>query len=212
MSKQNTRRPRLAAPLRKSVILDAAIELFSSNGFRGTTTRELAAAVGVSEPVLYQHFSTKRDLYSAILERQVFVSPAQLERELETYSKAGDNRSFFTRLARMGIDWYCDDPRYARLLMFSALERHELSDLFYERHVAVFYRWVTRHLNRQMRRGGIRKVNALLAARSFAGMIVHHGLIFAVLRPGEMAGSRQQIVDTVVGIFLNGLSLEGGDQ
>jgi AcrR family transcriptional regulator len=59
---------RLSSEERKRVIVEAAIQLFSERGFQGTTTRELAAAAGVTEPVLYQHFETKRDLYSALIE------------------------------------------------------------------------------------------------------------------------------------------------
>ena len=61
-------RERLSGAQRRAAILDAAIELFASRGFRGVTTREIAAAVGVTEPVLYQHFPSKRDLYTAIIE------------------------------------------------------------------------------------------------------------------------------------------------
>ncbi len=51
-------RERLTGPQRRVAILNAAIDLFASRGFQGTTTREIAAAVGVTEPVLYQHFET----------------------------------------------------------------------------------------------------------------------------------------------------------
>ena len=53
---------------RRDAIVHSAIHLFAEKGFRGATTRELAAAAGVTEPVLYQHFRTKSDLYSAIIE------------------------------------------------------------------------------------------------------------------------------------------------
>ena len=59
---------RLSSQQRRSAILGTAIRLFAERGFRGVTTRELAAAVGVSEPVLYQHFPSKKELYSAIIE------------------------------------------------------------------------------------------------------------------------------------------------
>src|SRR5260370_40790063 len=62
-------KPRLNSDQRRAAIVDAAVRLFSERGFRGTTTRELAAAVGVSEPTLYAHFATTRDLYSAIIEQ-----------------------------------------------------------------------------------------------------------------------------------------------
>jgi AcrR family transcriptional regulator len=198
-------RPRMPAAERKAAIVDAAIELFSKNGFRGTTTRELAALVGVSEPVLYQHFATKSALWDAILEAKSNEMPPDTEKELEELSKAGDNPALFRRLAGILLDWYIRDPRYARLLMYSALDGHELSQLFYDRQVACFYEWLTAHLKREAKRGVFRKVDPLLAARSFAGMIAHHGTIYSIYRPGELAGSREAIVDTVVKIFLNGI-------
>jgi AcrR family transcriptional regulator len=198
---------RMSAPERRAAIVEAAINLFSSQGFRGATTRQLAAAVGVSEPVLYQHFATKRALYDAILEAKTHEFREDTETELEAYSKAGDDRAFFTRLAGLLLDWYIKDPRYARLLMFSALEHHELSGLFFERHVVTFYQVVVSHLERQMKRGKIRKTDPLLAARAFAGMISHQGTIYAVYCPGTLPGGRDAIIKTVVDIFLKGISL-----
>jgi len=59
---------RMRGEERHAAIVRCAIRLFAEKGFRGATTRELAASVGVTEPVLYQHFETKRDLYAAIIE------------------------------------------------------------------------------------------------------------------------------------------------
>ena len=59
---------RLKAAERREQIVQAAIELFSRKGFRGTTTREIAEAVGISEAALFKYFATKEDLYSAIIE------------------------------------------------------------------------------------------------------------------------------------------------
>jgi AcrR family transcriptional regulator len=54
---------RLAAAERRLQILDEASRLFASQGLHGTTTKEIAKAAGVSEPVLYQHFKSKDDIY-----------------------------------------------------------------------------------------------------------------------------------------------------
>ena len=199
-------RQRLSGPERRSAIVDSAVDLFSERGFRGTTTRELAAAVGVSEPVLYQHFSTKRVLYDAILEAKTAETAPGTEEELTTLSRAGDNRALFTRLAELLLDFYVRDPRYSRLLMFSALERHELSRLFYERHVACFYEFLTRHIKQQMEAGVFRPMDPLLAARAFAGMVAHQGLIFSVLYPGNLPAPQPVIIQTLVDLFLGGIT------
>src|SRR5271168_3957240 len=58
---------RLSSEERRDSILKAARVVFAENGFRGTTTRALAGAAGVSEALLFQHFPTKEALYAAML-------------------------------------------------------------------------------------------------------------------------------------------------
>jgi TetR/AcrR family transcriptional regulator len=59
---------RLPAKERKAAVLDCACGIFSSGSYRGTTTAEIARQAGVTEPVLYRHFESKRGLYHAVLE------------------------------------------------------------------------------------------------------------------------------------------------
>jgi AcrR family transcriptional regulator len=59
---------RLPAEERRAALLETASRLFSEGSYRGTTTAEIARAAGVTEPVLYRHFDSKRDLYLACME------------------------------------------------------------------------------------------------------------------------------------------------
>jgi TetR/AcrR family transcriptional regulator len=59
---------RLPAEERKAAVLDCACGIFSTGSYRGTTTAEIARQAGVTEPVLYRHFASKRDLYLAVLD------------------------------------------------------------------------------------------------------------------------------------------------
>src|SRR6478672_5543059 len=59
---------RLPAEQRKAAVLDSACGIFSSGSYRGTTTGQASRLAGVTEPVLYRHFASKRDLYLAVLE------------------------------------------------------------------------------------------------------------------------------------------------
>ena len=61
-------RERLSGEERRQQIVEAAIDLFSRKGFRGTTTREIAEVAGISEAMIFKHFTTKQELYSAIIE------------------------------------------------------------------------------------------------------------------------------------------------
>ncbi len=59
---------RLSADERRQAVLETACHMFCRSSYRGATTAEIAREVGVSEPVLYRHFASKRDLYLACLE------------------------------------------------------------------------------------------------------------------------------------------------
>lgn len=59
---------RLPAARRRRQLLDVATDVFAERGFHGTSMDEVAEAAGVTKPVLYQHFDSKRELYLELLE------------------------------------------------------------------------------------------------------------------------------------------------
>jgi AcrR family transcriptional regulator len=88
-------RPRQRLPLleRRAVIIEAAGRLFGERGYEATRLDQIATAAGVTKPIVYRHFDSKRDLYLALLDRHSddlggFVSsiPAEgsIERRLRT--------------------------------------------------------------------------------------------------------------------------------
>jgi len=66
----NANGARMTGEDRRLQILRVAMRLFSQRGFRGTTTQEIALAAGVSEAMVFRHFATKEQLYSAILDHK----------------------------------------------------------------------------------------------------------------------------------------------
>jgi AcrR family transcriptional regulator len=63
------RRRRLAPEQRRLLIVEAAGRLFGEHGYDGTRLDDVAAAAGVTKPVVYRHFDSKTHLYLALLER-----------------------------------------------------------------------------------------------------------------------------------------------
>jgi AcrR family transcriptional regulator len=59
---------RLPAAERRLALVETAVRVFAEGSYRGTTTAEIAREAGVSEPILYRHFASKRDLYLAALD------------------------------------------------------------------------------------------------------------------------------------------------
>jgi AcrR family transcriptional regulator len=60
-------RTRLSATQRRERILQAALETFAEHGYRGASMRAIAAAAGISKPVIYDHFGSKRELYVELM-------------------------------------------------------------------------------------------------------------------------------------------------
>ncbi len=191
---------------RRDAIIERAIELFSEKGFRGTTTRHLAESVGVTEPVLYQHFRNKGELYDAILETKAAEGQQRFESVLGPYLEGSDDEAFFCRLAELILEKHDRDPGYIRLLLFSALERHELAELVYERQVVTLYDLVARYLKRRMNEGGIRTMDPKLAARVFLGTVSHHGLTQILFGERILKASRKQLIAGMVSVFLQGMA------
>ena len=63
-----TIRKRLSAPQRRKQLLAAALHKFAELGYHGTSMDDVAATAGVTKPLLYDHFTSKQDLFVAVLE------------------------------------------------------------------------------------------------------------------------------------------------
>lgn len=61
------RRPRVQRAVRREQILRASLELFAEYGYANTTTAAIAERVGVTEPILYQHFKSKKEILMTVL-------------------------------------------------------------------------------------------------------------------------------------------------
>jgi AcrR family transcriptional regulator len=199
------RTPKLSKADRRKAIVETAANLFAEVGFRGGTTRELAKRVGVTEPVLYEHFQTKSDLYAAIIEdsgRQDFAKGREV---LEQKAAAGDALDFFTTLATLIADHQAGHPNYLRLILFSALEKHEMAELCFERHAIVIHQIVTNFIKRQIALGKFRQLDAPLAARSFMGMVMHYMIFDQHFGFKLVRSSRKRAIDSMVDTFLHGM-------
>lgn len=88
---------RLPAAERRLDLVETAIRVFSLGSYRGTTTAEIARAAGVSEPILYRHFASKRDLYLAALDHVWGQMRASWEQALASTANV---REAFEAMAR----------------------------------------------------------------------------------------------------------------
>src|SRR5687767_14554112 len=168
---------RMTGENRKLQILREAMSLFSRRGFQGTTTKEIAAAAGVSEAMLFKHFATKQELYSAILDHKACLhdemDPSQIVAEAVARK---DDRAVFEGLALHALEQPECDPEFQRLLLHSALEEHELARMFWEKFVLRVYGFLGAYIRERQRDGVFNDIEPKIVVRAFIGMIVHHSL------------------------------------
>jgi AcrR family transcriptional regulator len=192
---------------RQASIIAAAAALFASKGFKGTTTREIAKQAGISEALLFKHFPTKRALYGAILAEKASLS--ELLAAVEDAARKGDDARVFTMIASHRIR-KAADPTMLRLLLFSALEGHELSDMFFRNQHRVFYDYLAGYIARRTQEGAFRDIDPLLAARAFVGLVVHHRLLHEIFKV-PMRLRPEDSVASYVTLFLDGMRRDGAN-
>ena len=167
----------MAGEERRLQILAVAVSLFSQKGFRGTTTKEIAQAAGVSEAMVFRHFATKEELYAAILDHKackgarfdpMVMAQDAIERK--------DDRAVFESLALGALNHHENDPEFQRLLLHSALEKHELAQMFFDEFVRRVYEYLGAYLRERQREGALIEMDPAIVVRCFIGMVMHHSL------------------------------------
>lgn len=113
---------RLTASARREQLLGIALEAFSRSGFHATSMNDVAEAAGVTKPVLYQHFASKRELYLALLHEEG-------ARLLDAIAKATDSAESPRAKVEQGFAayfrWVADDHEAFLLLFGSGARRDE---------------------------------------------------------------------------------------
>ena len=95
----------------QEMILDAALDIFSGQGFRGTTVDQIAAHCGMSKPNLLYYFRRKEDIYVALMERTLdaWLKP------LRTLDPDGDPISELTRYISAKLEMSLANPKASQL-------------------------------------------------------------------------------------------------
>ncbi|MCM3873365.1 MAG: TetR/AcrR family transcriptional regulator [Pyrinomonadaceae bacterium] len=168
---------RMAGDERRLQILRVAVSLFAHEGFRGTTTKKIALAAGVSEAMVFRHYANKEELYTAILDHKACSGDAiNPELMVADALKRKDDRAVFEGLAFGALEHHERDPEFQRLLLHSALEGHELAQMFFEKFVRRVYEFLGAYIRERQRDGAMIKIDPAIVVRAFIGMVIHHSL------------------------------------
>ena len=193
---------------RREQILEVATGLFAQQGFQGTTTKVIAEKSGVTEALIFRHFASKEELYWAVIERKINCA-APLERLVESLEAGGDDLEVLSRVALEVLERRAKDQTLSRLLLYSALEKHELSERFFRNYIANYFEVLARFVRQGIAAGRFRDIDPLLAARGFLGMVVYHSWMQELYRGKEVQDFDLHIVSrTLARIWLQGVQSE----
>ncbi len=195
---------RMAADERKKQIVKVAMSLFARNGFKGTTTREIARQAGISEAVIFKYFSKKERLYNAIIDAR--CNDTQGQDRLMISLKGKEGRGVFGAIASFLIAEHRNDPSFLRLLTYSALEKHDLSDIFIKRKGLELIEFVEAHIKKLIEQGVFKELDPAIAARAFMGMVFQYSISQELYRMKRyFRRTDSVVVDTFVDIFFDGM-------
>ena len=160
---------RLQGDTRRAQIVDVARALFAEHGYRATTTRELAAAAGVSDALLYRYFESKDDLLRAVVEDGIAGFAA-----MGTAAGQGRDLSLTERLTALGRAFLTTVGAQRDLIVLFVSEHQLLAD---DARLVGFIDLAASGLGRELaeraQAGEVRAdLDGYLFARSFMGALV----------------------------------------
>jgi TetR/AcrR family transcriptional regulator len=200
------RASRMPSEDRRRQLLRVAIDSFARNGFSGTKTKDIAAAAGVSEAILFRHFASKEDLYHAILdEKEATMGAGRWYEELNQLADQRDDRGILRHIARQMIRSFREDAAFHRLLLYASLEGHLLADLFHERFGLPMGDFLSRYIALRQSEGAFRACDTATAGMFVIGSIIHYAMARHVLGAENFPPDEEAIVDQLVELTLGGL-------
>jgi AcrR family transcriptional regulator len=174
---------RLPASKRREQLLDCAADLFSKYGYARATTAQLAKAAGVTEPIIYRHFESKRDLFVALIERTGRETIEAWEKHLADASDSAE------RLRRLIGDnpMVTERGRSAYRVILQAISEVEdpvIHDSL-RNHIKSLHAFLVEELDAAQSE---HKVTARFSAEILAWILIHIGLGYGVLAAMNIPG------------------------
>ena len=165
-------------------ILEAAVQLFSRQGFGRTGTREIAQLADVHETTLFRYYGTKKVLFWAALETR--LERIKLGRELQS-ALAGDEdpARVMPMLVAFIVSIVRGQPELMRMLYVSALELPG-ADEVYRKHLGAIFDSVSSYLRRSAARGAICDIDPDIGTLGLIGTVIAHSNLYQLFTGREL--------------------------
>jgi AcrR family transcriptional regulator len=191
-------RRRMRAAERRAQLLEVARKVFGRHGFHTVTMDTVAKEAGVTKPILYDHFPSKRDLYLALLEADL----ANLRERLhDALDRSAGNRERIRGSFQAYFDFVDEHAEGFRLLMQEATgPERQFREMVGQLRSEIMGR-VTEIIVRESK-GGIDRSDAEIVSLGLIGMVE----FTAQRNPGAQKAERRRAVDTLVKLAWKGIT------
>jgi len=161
-------------------IVEAAVQLFSRQGFSGTSTREVARLADVNEASLFRHFPRKQDLFWAALQSRLdHVRP---RKELQEGLSQGDEPE---RVVPLIVELLVHTAVYrfelVRLLYVGLLELRPGTERLYRQYLAPIFCAINNYLEQCAKRGILRAFDPSITTVAFTTTVLAHQGLYSLL-------------------------------
>ena len=188
----------MRAPERRAQLLEVARKVFGNSGFHGVSMEEVAKEAGITKPILYDHFSSKKDLYLALLDEDL---ADLLDKVREALDSPVGNRERIRRSFQAYFDFVDEQADGFRLMMQESVGAEKDFRERVERMRDAAVAEVANLIERESE-GRLDREHAEVVALALIGMVE----TAAQRDPGAPKERRAEAVDTLVRLAWRGIT------
>jgi TetR/AcrR family transcriptional regulator len=201
-------RKRFSAEARHEQLLQIAVELFSQRGFEGTTTKAIAAAAGVSEGIIFQHFATKEDLYAGILDYKAKEAGIEeWQEKLRDCAEREDDEGLVYSIVEQILRSNRLDPQFQRLMYQAALNGHPLPKIMAQR-ILPLHNFLCGYIAQRQKKGAFRGCDPGIAVHAMVSMPNYYGLAKSLFGVDALKMPEHEMALSFTRLILGGLQVQ----
>ena len=194
----------------RELILEAATELFHTEGYSASSLEVVAAKAGVTKPTVYSHFQSKKGLFESVVARAAEQRLGLLQ---DAVSFDGDPRTDLTRFGEFFLSLALDPDtqRWDRLAAAECMKHPEVGELFFNAGPAKLLRRLTEAMRKYTKQGCLKIAKPSEAAEQLIGLLIGVDMLRSQIGLKTLSPRQQkQRAKEAVSVFL--AAYEGGQR
>ena len=188
-------------------IVEAAVQLFVRNGFKGTSTRDISRAARINEVTLFRYFPRKSELFSAAAESR--LTRVRMGRELQSKLAADEALPVIVpMLTAFLMENFFHPPELLRLMSVAAIEVPG-TDRMVREYLGPFFDIIHGYFERCAAKGLIGEVEPSIATLGLVGVVSAHQNLYRLFTGHDLGWSLERSVPAYADFLLSALGHGG---